>query len=159
MKMARHDPDETLSHRLVVPGDANHHGTLYAGALLRMALEAGYAAASRVVGNRASLVLRRVLNLECYQPVPVGRVLEIRARPLLAKKAYMVIGLIGSPLEPHQACWMDGLMSFAQVDDTGRVAPFPGDIEIEEPPDDSWRALVRRMQKLRQTLRAIDGRE
>ena len=34
------DTRETLSHRLVLPGDANHHGTLYAGALLRIALEA-----------------------------------------------------------------------------------------------------------------------
>ena len=41
---------EITSHRLVLPADSNHHGTLYAGSLLRYALEAAYAAASRGAG-------------------------------------------------------------------------------------------------------------
>ena len=73
---------ETVNQRLIVPADTNHHGTLYAGALLRMALEAAYVAAYRMIGNQANLVLRRVLNLECYQPVSLGKVVEIRCRPL-----------------------------------------------------------------------------
>ena len=159
MKSSKHDGQETLSHRLVVPGDANHYGTLYAGALLRIALEAGYAAAYRAVGSQANLVLRRVLNLECYQPVPVGRVVEIRGRPLLVKRAYMVVGLIGSPLDEHQGNWMDALMAFAQVDENGRVAPFPGELMIDEPRDEVWRALMRRMQTIQRMLRSMDGRE
>ena len=35
----------TYTHRLILPVDANHHGTLYAGSLLRIALEAAYATA------------------------------------------------------------------------------------------------------------------
>ena len=62
----------THYHRLVLPTDANHHGTLYAGSLLRLALEAGYATGWRHAGTQANLVLRRVLNLECLRPVPVG---------------------------------------------------------------------------------------
>ena len=62
---------------LVLPSDANHHGTLYAGTLLRLALEAGYATAWRHVGTQANLVLRRVLNLECLRPVPVGETTSI----------------------------------------------------------------------------------
>ena len=38
---------ETLTHRLILPRDANHHGTLYAGVLLSLALEAAYATAFR----------------------------------------------------------------------------------------------------------------
>ena len=56
-------PSETLTHRLVLPRDANHHGTLYAGALLALALEAGYASAFRAAGLNANLVLKRVLDL------------------------------------------------------------------------------------------------
>ncbi|MGL5095097.1 MAG: acyl-CoA thioesterase, partial [Planctomycetia bacterium] len=82
------DDAVTLSHRLVLPGDANHHGTLYAGALLRIALEAAYATAYRCVGADANLVLRRVLGVECYQPVPVGRVIEIRGAVVYASRAY-----------------------------------------------------------------------
>src|SRR4051812_36611472 len=53
------------SHKLVLPADANHYGTLYAGAMLRLMLEAGYATAWKHVGPEANLVLRRVLNMEC----------------------------------------------------------------------------------------------
>ncbi len=55
--------DLTHFHRLILPADANHHGTLYAGTLLRLALEAGYATAWKHVGTEANLVLRRVLNV------------------------------------------------------------------------------------------------
>ena len=65
----------THHHRLILPADSNHHGTLYAGSLLRLALEAGYATAWRHAGTDANLVLRRVLNLECLRPVPVGTVI------------------------------------------------------------------------------------
>ena len=88
----------TFTHRLILPVDANHHGTLYAGSLLRIALEAAYAAAFRAIGDDANLLLRRVLNLECYRPVPVGSMVEIRGLPLHLTRAYMIIGMIGSPL-------------------------------------------------------------
>ena len=48
---------ETLTHRLILPRDANHHGTLYAGVLLSLALEAAYATAFRAAGLNANLVL------------------------------------------------------------------------------------------------------
>ena len=84
----------THFHRLILPADSNHHGTLYAGSLLRLAL-------SRLrhrladVGTQANLVLRRVLNLECLCPVPVGRVIEIEGAVLHRRQAYLVTGLIG----------------------------------------------------------------
>jgi acyl-CoA hydrolase len=37
--------DETLTHRLILPRDANHYGTLFAGGLLSLALEAAYSGA------------------------------------------------------------------------------------------------------------------
>ena len=36
---------QTLYHRLILPAGANHKNTLYAGSLLRLALEAVYATA------------------------------------------------------------------------------------------------------------------
>src|SRR5436305_14725120 len=104
-------------HRLILPADANHHGTLYAGTLLRLALEAGYAAAWKHVGTEANLVLRRVLNLECLRPVPVGTVIEIEGVVLHRSQAYLVSGLLVSPLKPGQAPWLEALLGFAQVDD------------------------------------------
>jgi acyl-CoA hydrolase len=140
---------ETLTHRLVLPRDANHHGTLYAGVLLSLALEAGYATAFRAAGFNANLVLKRVLDLRCYEPVSVGRVVQIRGREIHRARAQIVVGLWGSPLGDPTAPWMDGLMQFVQVDPTGR--PEPLDDEPEEQPivlDPPWSHLRERARKL-----------
>jgi acyl-CoA hydrolase len=139
---------ETLTHRLILPVDTNHHGTLYAGSLLRMSLEAAYAAAHRTIGQSANIVLRRVLNIECNEPVPVGSVVEIRATLLHARRAYVVIGLLGTPLKPGAAPWMEGLMGFVQINDDGRPAPLPVDLTQTELPGTDWSVLAERMKKL-----------
>ena len=139
---------ETLTHRLVLPGDANHHGTLYAGALLRIALEAGYATAWRHVGPEANLVLRRVHNLECLRPVPVGAVVEIRGAVLHRARAYVVTGLIGSPLPDGNGPWLEGLLGFAQIDEGGRPVPIPGEAEVAPPAGEEWARLADRLRKL-----------
>jgi acyl-CoA thioesterase YciA len=138
----------TLSHRLVVPADTNHHGTLYAGSLLRMALEAGYATAWRHIGSDANLVLRRVLNLECLRPVPVGTVIELQGMVLHRAQAYLIVGLFGTPLSPDSGAWMEALLGFAQVDDAGRPANLPNHNDVEVPDREPWIRLYDRLQKL-----------
>lgn len=139
---------ETLSHRLILPADSNHHGTLYAGAMLRIALEAAYATAFRFVGNRANLVLRRVLNLECMAPVPVGQVVEIRGRVLHLARAYLVVGLVGVPLVPDSGPWLESLMGFVQIDERGHATPFEEVLEFHEETDPDWQRLNARLKKL-----------
>src|SRR5438105_1968857 len=139
----------TPSHKLILPSDANHHGTLYAGAMLRFMLEAGYATAWKYIGPEANLVLRRVLNIECLRPVPVGVVVEIQGTVLHRTSAYLVCGLVGTPLAPDQGPWLEALMGFAQVDETGKAVVFPGpgpadDVPAEEP----WPRLADRLRKL-----------
>jgi acyl-CoA hydrolase len=141
--------DETLTHRLVLPRDANHHGTLYAGVLLSLALEAGYATAYRAAGAAANLVLKRVLDVRCYEPVGIGRVTEIRGAEVHRARAQVVIALYGTPLPGRTGPWMDGLMQFVQVDDEGRPEPLeaepPAQPRTLPPP---WDALVERARKL-----------
>jgi len=137
----------TYSHRLILPVDANHHGTLYAGSLLRIALEAAYASAFQAVGQGANLLLRRVLTLECYRPVPVGRLIEIQGTALHLTRAYLVVGLIGMPLDEHSGPWMDALMGFVQVDDGGQPEAFPTELTAPAATD-QWRDLADRMEKL-----------
>jgi acyl-CoA hydrolase len=122
---------ETLTHRLVLPRDANHHGTLYAGSLLALALEAAYATAFRAAGLNANLVLKRVLDLRCYEPVSVGQVVQIRGRQIHRGSAQIVVALWGTPLIDQRAPWMDGIMQFVQIDLSGRPEPLD-----EEPPDE-----------------------
>ena len=139
----------TLSHRLVLPSDANHHGTLYAGSLLRITLEAAYATACRHIGTQANVVLRRVLNLECLRPVPVGTVVELHGRVMHQARAYLVTGLIGTPLQPGEGPWVEALLGFAQVDETGRPAEFPEERALPAlPEDERWHRLEERIQKL-----------
>ncbi len=119
--------EETLTHRLIVPRDANHHGTLYAGVLLTIALEAAYSTAYRAVGLNANLVLKRVLDLRCYVPVPIGTVIEIRGREVHRARAQVIVALVGTPLAPDKPrMWMDGVMQFVQVDETGHPNPLIG---------------------------------
>src|SRR5436309_11947848 len=139
----------TLHHRLILPTDANHHGTLYAGSLLRLTLEAGYATAWRHVGTEANLVLRRVLNVECLRPVRVGTVIEIEGAVLHRSQAYLVTGLLGTPLEPGQGPWLEALLGFAQVDEAGRPDTLPeGAGPGEVPAPEAWQRLGQRLHKL-----------
>jgi acyl-CoA hydrolase len=139
----------THYHRLVLPADANHHGTLYAGSLLRLALEAGYATAWRHAGTDANLVLRRVLNVECLRPVPVGSVVEIRGAVLHRAQAYLVTGLLGTPLAEGEGPWLEALLGFAQVDEAGRADALPEKAGPAEVPEgEAWRRLTERLQKL-----------
>ena len=139
----------TYSHRLILPNDSNHYGTLYAGSLLRIALEAGYATAWKHVGPKANLVLRRVLNIDCDRPVPVGTVIEIRGAVLHRTQAYLITGLVGAPLEPDQKPWMEALLGFVQVED-GRPVAFPATLPDVTLPDDGgdWAGMAAKMRKL-----------
>ncbi|MBV8078664.1 MAG: hypothetical protein JO284_19820 [Planctomycetaceae bacterium] len=125
--MATSDDAETLTHRLILPRDGNHHGTLYAGVLLSLALEAAYAAAFRAAGLNANLVLKRVLDLRCFEPVPIGCVVEIRAREVHRARAQVVVALFGSPLGERASPWMDAIMQFVPVDESGRPEPLEGE--------------------------------
>ena len=137
------------SHKLVIPADANHHGTLYAGAMLRFALEAGYATAWKHIGPQANLVLRRVLNMECLRPVPVGVVAEIQGTVMHRTSAYLVCGLVGTPLHADQGPWLEALLGFAQVDDDGRLAHFPDHLPAVGLPDgEAWPRLEARLRML-----------
>ena len=140
-------PIETTSHRLVLPADANHHGTLYAGSLLRYALDSGYATACRAAGPEGNLMLRRVLSLECRRSVPVGSLVEIRGGVLQAKRGYLVAGVVGMPLDGHTLPWMDGRLGFAQVDAAGLPAALPRPVE-ELATGPLWQPLIARLQKL-----------
>lgn len=140
---------ETLTHRLILPRDANHHGTLYAGVLLSLALEAAYATAYRAAGDSANLVLKRVLDIRCHHPVPIGRVVEIRGREVFRARAQVVVALHGTPLEGRTQPWMDAAMQFVQVDADGRPEPLEaeppeGEVALAEP----WATLRVRARKL-----------
>ncbi|NBW96238.1 MAG: acyl-CoA hydrolase, partial [Planctomycetia bacterium] len=124
-----------------------HHGTLYAGSLLRYALEAAYATACHAAGPQANVMLRRVLSVECRAGVPVGTLVELRGAVLQVRQCHLVVGVVGMPLPAHTLPWMDGLLGFVQVDAAGRPVELPR--EIEPVADVAlWQPLVTRLEKL-----------
>lgn len=146
--MVSPDP-ETLTHRLILPRDANHHGTLYAGSLVSLALEAAYATAYRAIGDSANLVLKRVVDLRCLESVPIGEVVQIRGCVLWTRTAQVIVGLHGAPLKGRNGPWMDALMQFVQIDETGRPRPLDESVAIDR--HDSampWSLLRSRAERL-----------
>lgn len=141
---------ETLTYRLILPRDTNHHGTLYAGVLLTLALEAAYATAYRAAGLDANLVLKRVLDLRCLEPVRIGKVVEIRGREIHRARASLIIGLHGSPLAADRPTpWLDAAFQFVQVNDLGRPEPLRKEPDAELAPlPPPWGALHDRAIKL-----------
>ena len=138
---------ETTTHRLVLPADAHHHGTLYAGSLLRYALEAAYAAACLATGPAANLMLRRVLSIECRRAVPVGTLVELRGAVLEARRGYLAVGVVGIPLPGDTLPWLDGILGFVQVDESCLPVDLPAPVSsaADEP---LWRPLAARLEKL-----------
>ena len=141
------EPIEITTHRLVLPADANHYGTLYAGSLLKYALEGAYAAGTRAVGPDANLMLRRVLGLECRRSVPVGALVEIRGAVLQVRRCHIVVGVVGMPLAADELPWMDGLFGFVQVDDRGLPVDLPGGVAAAEEIA-LWQPLLKRLAKI-----------
>ncbi len=138
LHLSQTDPIEVLTHQLILPSDTNHHGTLYAGELLKLALQAAYATAYRSIGSEANLVLARVLDIRCCRPVPVGTVVEIRGTTVHRARAHVVVGLIGSPFDKVETRWMDGLMQFAQINKEGRPAAIPESFNLVPHSDPLW---------------------
>ena len=89
-----------------------------------------------------------MLNLECLRPVPVGTVIEIEGVVIHRTRAYLVTGLLGTPLKAGEGPWLEALLGFAQVDEAGKVNALPEGSDIEMPDLDSWRRLAGRLHKL-----------
>ena len=135
---------EITTHRLILPADANHYGTLYAGSLLKYGLEAAYAAATRGVGSKANLMLRRVLSVECRRAVPVGALVEIQGAILQVRQCHIVVGVVGMPLTNGDVPWMDGLFGFVQVNEKGLPAELPEMIRTASKKT-FWEPLLKRL--------------
>jgi hypothetical protein len=80
------------------------------------------------------------------RPVPLGTVIEIEGAVLHRTKAYLLTGLIGTPLKPGDGAWLETFLGFAQVDEAGKVDAVPeGAGAVEVPDSDPWRRLDERM--------------
>ena len=97
---------------LVLPAQANHYGTLFAGQALSMLAQAAFTAASRHA--RSNVVLAGVENLRFTAPVPVGNLFIMAARVISAGRSSMVVEVIARE-QPFASCTVSAIMSATVV--------------------------------------------
>ena len=106
---------------LVLPAQANHYGTLFAGQALSMLAHAAFTAASRHA--RANVVLAGVTELRFIAPVPVGNLFVISARVISAGRSSMVVEVIARHEDPQtgaRAPVAQGQFQMVAVNEHGR---------------------------------------
>ena len=114
-------PTVTEMTELVLPAQANHYGTLFAGQALSMLAQAAFTAASRHA--RSNVVLAGVQNLRFTAPVPVGQLFTIAARVLCAGRSSMVVEVVASREDPQtgeRAQVAQGQFQMVAVNEHGR---------------------------------------
>ena len=106
---------------LVLPAQANHYGTLFAGQALSMLAQAAFTAASRHA--RSNVVLAGVTDLRFTAPVPVGQLFIITARVTHAGRSSMVVEVAASREDPQtgdKAPVAQGQFQMVAVNEHGR---------------------------------------
>lgn len=106
---------------LVLPAQANHYGTLFAGQGLSMLAQAAFTAASRHA--LANVVLAGVTDLRFTAPVPVGNLFIIAARVISAGRSSMMVEVKASREDPQtgeRAPVAQGQFQMVAVNEDGR---------------------------------------
>lgn len=114
-------PSVTVMTELVLPAQANHYGTLFAGQALSMLAQAAFTAASRHA--RANVVLAGVDNLRFTAPVPVGQLFVISARVVSAGRSSMQVEVVAGREDPQtgdKAPVVQGQFQMVAVNEHGR---------------------------------------
>ena len=119
--MDAHEPATTQLTELVLPAQANHYGTLFAGQALSMLAQAAFTAASRYA--RANVVLAGVDGLRFTAPVPVGQLFVISARVVSAGRSSMQVEVVAGREDPQtgdKAPVAQGQFQMVAVNEQGR---------------------------------------
>ncbi|WP_404299170.1 acyl-CoA thioesterase [Alicycliphilus denitrificans] len=110
----------TELHELVLPAQANHHGTLFAGQGLQLLAKVAFLAA-RSLAQR-EVVMASVSGVDFLAPVPVGHALTLRAWVSRVGRTSMTVcvtGLAELPGLPAEEV-LKGMFEMVAVDSASR---------------------------------------
>lgn len=127
--------DVTERADLVLPGQANHYGTLFAGQALSLMASAAFTAASRHA--RHDMVLTGVDTLRLDAPVPVGSLFVTQARLQRRGRSSVTISVTGiceNPRSGHRTQVAQGQFRLVAVDLDGRPQPITDRSSADENP-------------------------
>jgi acyl-CoA hydrolase len=119
---------------LILPGQANHYGTLFAGNGLQLMAKAAYLS-GRSLAQR-DVVMAGVTGVEFLSPIPVGHMLTLRAwvsRVGRSSLTVCVTGLAEAPGTPQDEV-LKGVFEMVAVDARGRPVPIDRSYLKEETP-------------------------
>lgn len=118
-------------HRIVLAGDLNHHGTLFAGQMSRWLVESCLIQAIKLYGRADNLVCVNIQGLTFKHPIDNGEVVEIETFVRTVGRTSLTIGAhvhTGSRGEGAAAI-LETAITFVTLDDDGR--PMPHGISLE----------------------------
>ena len=109
---------------LILPVNANHHGTLFAGQGLQMLAKAAFLAARSLA--RRECVMAGVSGVDFMAPVPIGHQLTLRAWVSRVGRSSMTVCVTGLGDLPGTAPEevMKAVFEMVAVDGHGRPAPI-----------------------------------
>ncbi len=112
--------DKHELHELILPAQANHHGTLFAGHGLQLLAKAAFLAARELA--QREVVMAGVTGIDFLAPVPVGHRLRLRAWVSRVGRSSMTVcvtGLADAPRVPTDEV-LRGVFEMVAVDAAGR---------------------------------------
>jgi len=128
-------PGTAETRELVLPANANHYGTLFAGQALQLMAKAAFLAARGAA--QADVVMARVTGVDFLSPVPVGRQLCLRAWVSRIGRCSMTVcvsGVADQPRVPAEEV-LKGVFEMVAVDQVGRPVPIESPSRVPSPED------------------------
>lgn len=110
---------------VVFPGQTNHHGTLFGGALLAMMDKAAFVAATR--RTRCALVTVASDRVEFHAPGRLGDIIEATAEVVKVGRTSLDVTVSVTAehlLSGERREVTSGTFTFVAVDDAGRPTPI-----------------------------------
>lgn len=112
------------THDVILPAQANHRGTLFAGHGLQAMARAAWLAAQAAAGR--DVVMAAVTGVQFIAPVAVGQVLTLRAWASRIGRSSLTVCVSGLAQAPGAAAQevLKGVFEMVAVDAHGRPAPI-----------------------------------
>lgn len=138
---------------LAEPGDVNFGGKVHGGAVMKWIDQAGYACAVGWSGTYCVTIY--VGGIRFYRPVPIGSIVEVRARVILTGRTSMHIAVdvsAGDPREGGLERTTHCIIIFVGVDGEGK----PVEVPSWNPETEEDRAMADYANKLMELRRDIE---
>lgn len=113
------------SARFVLPGDANHYGSLFGGTMLQWMDTTAAIAAMRFC--QQPVLTASLESIDFRQPIHVGEMVDVVARAVYAGRTSVIVRVevYRETLAGGRDLCTSGYFSMVAVDATGRPTPVP----------------------------------